>query len=193
MKSLTIREIADGKSIAVGEKAPNAVASVVVLERSEAPEVHNALRQLRGESMKFSTAIARVPSKNASYNYGTATRKGIFMPDIKTSGDWVEGDLLRRTPGKFRVLIEYPAQYSQAGSEFAPKVGDLATFNGVVRGTTDGAGSLWEVQRQTFDEHERHNNVRTFQQHELGTLNIAETGAYSIEAAPVSIAKDSLA
>ena len=193
MKSLAVRRIEDGKSIAVGKKAPNAVASVVVLELSETPKVHNTFRQTPGESMKFSTAIAQVEGPNASYNYGTATRKGNFVQDIKTPGDRVGWDFLLRTPGKYRVLIEYSAQHPQAGSEFALEVGDLASFRGTVRGTADWEGSLLEVQRQTFDAHERHNNLWTFQQHELGTLNFADPGAYEIEVAPVSIAKDYLA
>jgi alpha-L-fucosidase len=192
-KSLTVRGIDDGKSITVGKRAPNDVASVVVLELAEAPQVHNTFRQTPGESMKFSTAIAQVEGENASYNYGTATRKGNFVQDIKTSNDRVGWNFLLRTPGKYRVLIEYSAQTPQAGSEFALKVGDLATFHGIVRGTADWEGSLVEVQRQTFDAHERHNNLWTFQQHELGTLYIAEPGAHSIEVAPISIAKDYLA
>jgi len=192
-KSLHVRAIDDGKSITVGTKAPNDVASVVVLKLSEAPQVHNTFRQTPGESMKFSTAIAQVKGENASYNYGTATRKGNFVQDIKTPGDQVGWDFVLRTPGKYRVLIEYSAQNPQAGSAFALKIGDLAMFNGVVRGTADWEGSLLEVQRQTFDAHERHNNLWTFQQHDLGTLNISEQGAYSIEVAPISIAKDYLA
>ena len=193
MKSLAVRGFDDGKSITVGKHAPNAVSSVVVLELSEAPKVHNTFRQTRGESMKFSTAIAQVEGENASYNYGTATRKGNFVQDIKTSSDRIGWNFLLRTPGKYRVLIEYSAQNLQAGSEFALKIGDLATFNGVVRGTADWNGDLLEVQRQTFDAHERHNNLWTFQEHELGTLNIAEPGAHLLEIAPISIAKDYLA
>ena len=192
-RGLKIQTLDDGKTIAVGKKAPDAVASVVVLEVSGVPEVHNTFRQTPGESMNFSTAIARVAGPNASYNYGTATRKGNFVQDIKTSADRVEWDFLLRTPGRYRVLIEYSTQNSQAGSAFNLKIGDAATFRGVVRGPADWEGDLLEVQRQTFDAHERHNNLWTFQQHELGMINLSEPGAYAIEVVPVSVAKDYLA
>ena len=191
--ALKVQAIDDGKSITVGKRAPSAVASVVVLEVKGKPEVHNTYRQLAGQSMVFSTAIARVDGPNASYNYGTATRKGNFVQDIKTPGDRVVWDFVVRTPGHYRVKIEYSAQNPQAGSEFALEVGDLATFNGVVRGTADWTGDLLEVQRQTFDAHERHNNLWTFQQHELGTLKIAEPGAHTIEVAPIRVAKEYMA
>jgi hypothetical protein len=63
----------------------------------------------------------------------------------------------------------------------------------VVRGTADWKGDLLEVQRQTFDAHERHNNLWTFQQHELGILRITEPGAHTIEVAPIEVAKDYMA
>lgn len=192
-RALKVRALADGKSIEVGKQAPNTVASVVVLEIKGKPEVHNTYRQQPGQSMTFSTAIARVEGPHASYNYGTATRKGNFVQDIKTPGDRVTWDFVVRTPGHYRVKIEYSAQHPQAGSEFALKVGDLATFNGVVRGTADWEGDLLEVQRQVFDAHERHNNLWTFQQHELGTLRIDALGAHTIEVAPIRVAKDYLA
>lgn len=192
-RGLKIQALDDGKKIAVGKKAPDAVASVVVLEISGAPEVHNTFRQTPGESMNFSTAIARVEGPNASYNYGTATRKGNFVQDIKASADRVAWDFLLRTPGRYRVLIEYSTQNPQAGSEFDLKIGSAATFRGVVRGTADWQGDLLEVQRQSFDAHERHNNLWTFQQHELGTITLTELGSYAIEVVPVKIAQDYLA
>ena len=192
-RNLVVDAIDDGKSIKVGRRAPNAIASVVVVEVEGQPEVYNTYRQQPGKSLEFSTAIARVEGQNASYNYGTATRKGNFVQDIKTPEDRVLWDFVVRTPGRYRVKIEYSAQHPQAGSEFAVKVGNLATFNGVVRGTADWTGDLLEVKRQTFDAHERHNNLWTFQQHELGTLNIAATGAHTLEVVPRRIAKDYLA
>ena len=192
-KALPVSDLQDGKSIAVGKDAPNAIASVVVLEVTGPPEVYNTYRQVPGQALEFSTGTARVLGENASYNYGTATRKGNFVQDIKTPADRVVWDFQLNTPGRYRVLIEYSAQYQQAGSTFALKVGDLATFNGVVRGTADWEGSLLEVQRQTFDAHERHNNLWTFQKHVVGELLIEKTGAYTLEIAPVTIAHDYLA
>ncbi len=90
-------------------------------------------------------------------------------------------------------MIEYSTQNPQAGSEFDLKIGDEASFRGVVRGTADWEGDLLQVQRQAFDAHERHNNLWTFQQHELGTLQLDELCAYEIEVVPLEIAKDYLA
>ncbi len=192
-RALPVSAVEDGKVIAVGLEAPDPVASVLVLEIKGEPDVYNTYRQMVGQPIELSTAIARVEGKAARYNFGTATRIGNFVQDIRDPTDRVQWDFLVRTPGEYVVNVKYAVQTPQAGSEFLVRISDMASFNAVTRGTADWTGDLLEVQRRNFDTGERHNNLWTFQDHELGTITFAAGGSYTLEIIPSKVAKDYLA
>jgi alpha-L-fucosidase len=192
-RALKVSSLEEGKSIARGNKPNNEVVSVVVLEVEGKPDVYNTYRQTPGKPIELSTAIARVEGTSANYNFGSATRIGNFVQDIKSPDDRIHGDFLVRTPGEYVVKVNYAAQTPEAGSEFAVRIGGLVTFNAVTRGTANGTGDLLEVQRQSFDAGAHHNNLWTFQDHVWGTVTFTEGGNHTLEVAPIQVAKDYLA
>jgi len=192
-KSLAIESHSDGKLINVGDTAPNKVASVVVLEIEGQPDVFNTYRQLGSDPLVLSAAIAHIDSDTATYNYGTATRIGNFVQDIKSPKDMITWDFQLKTPGKYAFKIRYAAQTPQAGSTFTLQLNDQSPFQGSIRGTADWEGSLLHVFRQQTDHGERHNNLWTFQEDTLGTFEFTSPGAHTVTLSPTSIAKDYLA
>ena len=189
--ALDVSSKGENTFIDVGSKAPDTVASVVVLELEEEPKINNVYRQKGNASVELGTYFASIESEKARYNFGYATRKGNFIQDIESTGDRISWDFVVNTPGDYRVVIKQATQNEQAGSKFRIEVGGHS-IQAAVEGTADWGGDILQVQRQEMDEGERHNNLWLFKDFDLGTVKIDTAGQHTLVIRPESIAGDYL-
>lgn len=188
---LGVKSVGESKFIEVGPNAPDAVASVVVVELDGDPDINNVYRQRGSERVELGTYFAKIESKKAHYNFGFATRKGNFIEDIESINDRISWDFVVNTPGEYRVTIKQATQNDQAGSKFRVEVDDQV-IHATVEGTADWNGDILQVQRQEMDEGERHNNLWLFKDFDIGTIKIDTAGQHAIVISPESIQGDYL-
>jgi alpha-L-fucosidase len=190
-KPLAVASNGEEKVIGVGTNAPDAFASVVVVELKGEPDINNVYRQKGKDPIELGTYFATIESKTAKYNFGKATRNGDFIQDIKSTNDRVSWDVYVSTPGRYKLSIIQATQMEQSGSKFTFEVaGQILTAE--VLGTASWEGDILQVQRQEMDEGERHNNLWLFKDFDLGTFTFDKAGRQTIVLKPDTVKGDYL-
>jgi alpha-L-fucosidase len=144
-------------------KAPDKIASVVVLEIEGKPEVApyvltqaaDGSVSLPAEEAVIRGNTAKCQDSNGHQNIGYWTDKN----------DWVSWDFQVKTPGKFEVEITTACIPGDAGSEYEVTVAEQ-TLQGKVESTGD-----WN----------------TFATHKLGTVTLSQSGRCSLSVKPTAM------
>ncbi len=193
-KRTRLRSISSGDDtiVAVGENAPDPIASVVALEIQGEPDINNVYRQNGGQPIHLSSGLAQIESDTARYNFGKATRKGNFVQDIKTPGDKLTWTFQVNTPGKYKLSVEYATQNEQAGSYFTLELDGKIGYAHEIRGTANWSGDILQVERQSMDTGERHNNLWLFKTFQLGTVVFDQPDTHRISITADKISRDYL-
>jgi len=119
--ALPVSQTEESTAIRVPEKAPDAVASVIVLEITGEPEVVNVgITQAADGTLTLPAIEAVVHGQTARYESGDGKDNIGFWTDPK---DYVTWDITVKTPGTFEVEITYACEDPSAGSTFAVGAG----------------------------------------------------------------------
>ena len=154
----------NGVTIKVPAKAPDKIASVVVLEIEGKPEVaayvvDSGRRRQRQSSWRKKPSSTARPAKCQAGRVGRTSAIG------PNENDWVSWDFQVNTPGKFEVEITQACIPGDAGSDYAVAVADQ-TLQGKVESTGD-----WNK----------------FVTRKLGTVTLSKAGRYTLSVKPTNM------
>jgi alpha-L-fucosidase len=155
-KPLAVATAEDGVNVEVSGKAPNAIASVVVLEIEGAPNVADYAIHPAADG-KYSLNAADVDLHGEQLRYQES--KGIGNIGWWTNPkEWLSWDIFVKTPGKYAVSIDYACASDAVDSDYIVALG-----NQKVAGHIDSTGD-WD----------------TFKTQKLGTLTLTAGGPQTI-------------
>ena len=118
---LEVSQSEDGVTVKLPAKAPDKIASVVVLEiEGPADVAPYAIPQAKDGSVKLPAVDATIHGTTAKHDSAQGAENIGFWTNVQ---DWVDWDLSIKTPGTFEVQITYACQDPDAGSEFTVEVG----------------------------------------------------------------------
>jgi alpha-L-fucosidase len=150
----------DGVLIKLPERAPDKIASVVVLEIAGKPEVANSgLAQAADGSITLPAAEAVVHGQTARYESGHGKDNIGFWTNPKDQVSW---EFAVKKPGEFQVFVTYACEKGAGGSTFAVAVGDQK-----VSGKVEETGSWTQ-----------------FTEKRLGELRLPGAGRFTLTVAP---------
>jgi alpha-L-fucosidase len=111
----------DGVKVKVPQKAPDAIASVVVLEIEGEPQVTaSALSQAADGSISLHAADAAIHGEQAQYETGNGKDNIGYWTK---KDDWVSWDFNVKTPGKFDVTVVYACDAGMSNAEYTIAIG----------------------------------------------------------------------
>jgi alpha-L-fucosidase len=119
---LDVVAIEDGVMLKLPEKAPDKIASVVVLEIEGPADVAPYF------TSQAADGSVTLPAADAAIHGSTARHDSAAGPESigfwTNAPDWVDWPLSIKSPGTFEVQITYACPDGDAGSEFTIEVGD---------------------------------------------------------------------